>query len=196
MTEKDIVAEETNADAAAVEKRTDDGVDMQALLSEFEEGTSKPAASPPESSATPQVDLSKLKDQVKAELKSEQDNAQAIKSLVKTVRGEISPDVFSDEEIEDWLDGQAKRNPQLGQAWMQRSKNPAVWAKIESGLSNKFNGKFKNRIDPDATADRDAVAHAVRGASNKVAAEPAPDLSKMSDAELRKYTQDNWGFSV
>jgi len=57
-------------------------------------------------------------------------------------------------------------------------------------------GREIRPIDPEATADYEMVAQAVRGAGGKVAAEPAPDLSKMSDAELRKYTQDNYGFSV
>jgi hypothetical protein len=38
------------------------------------------------------------------------------------------------------------------------------------------------------------VAAAVRGASAPIMPEKAPDLSKMSDAELRRYTLENFGF--
>ena len=191
MSEKEAVVEETNAQVAEVEKRTEAEVPLEQLLAEFDQGTAQPV-SQPEPSA--KVDLSKIKDQVKAEIKAEQDNTQAIKNLVKSVRGEIPEDVLADDEIEDWLEGQAKRNQQLATAWMQRQKNPGAWAKVERGLSEKLNNKWKTRIDPDATADHAAVAQAVRGASTRVAAEPPPDLSRMSNAELARFTRDNYGF--
>ena len=194
MSDDKTVVEETNANPAEVEKRTDDVADLDTLLAQFDEGTKQPAVSPPEPVTT---DISKFKDQVKAEIIAEQQTASAVKNLVKSIRGEVPEDVLTDDEIQDWLEGQAKRNDQLRTAWMMRDKKPGDWKKIESGLSNRLNSKFgKSRIDPDATADREAVAQAVRGNSTKVAAEPPPDLSKMSNAELRKYTQDNWGFSI
>jgi hypothetical protein len=49
-------------------------------------------------------------------------------------------------------------------------------------------------IDETATADHDAVAAAVRGASGKAQPEPPPNFGNMSDAELRKYTKENFGF--
>jgi hypothetical protein len=49
-------------------------------------------------------------------------------------------------------------------------------------------------IDPDATAEHDAVAAAVRGSSGKASPEPPPNFGNMSDAELRRYTKQNYGF--
>jgi hypothetical protein len=49
-------------------------------------------------------------------------------------------------------------------------------------------------LDPIATAEHDAVAAAVRGASGKASPEPPPNFGAMSDAELRRFTKQNYGF--
>jgi DNA repair exonuclease SbcCD ATPase subunit len=49
-------------------------------------------------------------------------------------------------------------------------------------------------IDSDASADHDAVAAAVRGASGKASPDPPPNFGNMTDAQLRKYTKENFGF--
>ena len=54
--------------------------------------------------------------------------------------------------------------------------------------------KLPKPIDEDATQVHMDVAAAVRGASAPITPEPPPDLSKMSDAELRRYTLENFGF--
>lgn len=55
--------------------------------------------------------------------------------------------------------------------------------------------KAKSRppIDPDLTADRMAVVHAMGAAGGKVEPEPAPALGQLSDQELRNYTKQ-FGF--
>jgi hypothetical protein len=55
-------------------------------------------------------------------------------------------------------------------------------------------GRSHKPVDPDATADHDAVAAAVRGASGKASPEPPPNFGNMTDAELRRYTKTNFGF--
>jgi hypothetical protein len=49
-------------------------------------------------------------------------------------------------------------------------------------------------IDPEATAEHDAVAAAVRGQSGKAQPEPPPNFGNMSDKELSKYTREHFGF--
>jgi hypothetical protein len=49
-------------------------------------------------------------------------------------------------------------------------------------------------LDPYATADHDAVAAAVRGRSGTAPAEPPPNFGAMSDADLRRYTREHFGF--
>jgi hypothetical protein len=50
-------------------------------------------------------------------------------------------------------------------------------------------------VDETITADRAAIAHYMRSASQgKIAAEPAPAFSQMSEAEFKKHTRENYGF--
>jgi hypothetical protein len=55
-------------------------------------------------------------------------------------------------------------------------------------------GRAHHPIDEIATADHDAVAASVRGASGKAQPEPPPNLGQMSDKQLREYTRTNFGF--
>lgn len=191
MSEKETVAEETNAEVAAVEKRTDDVADLDTLLAEFDQGTKTP--SPPEPTKQPALD---------------EQSIASIRFLEQRVRQEdvskavsnIFRDIDWDDDLKQaWLVAQAGKNPAIEKAFDNRFSDPATWQKFEKSLAKevdkKYGGRF-SKVDEDATADHHAVAQAVRGASTKVAAEPPPDLSKMSDAELRKFTQENWGFST
>jgi hypothetical protein len=66
-----------------------------------------------------------------------------------------------------------------------------ILASAESAVIKKVRARAP--VDPDATADRAAVYHAVRGQSGPIPAEPPPDLANMTDQELRQYTKQ-FGF--
>jgi hypothetical protein len=55
-------------------------------------------------------------------------------------------------------------------------------------------GRAHRPVDPDATADHDAVAAAVRGSSGKASPEPPPNFGNMTDKELARFTKQNYGF--
>jgi len=186
----EAVAEETNANLAAVEKRTDDVADLDTLLAEFDQGTQKPAVSQPEPKQ-PAIDPATIERIKRVESRLLEED---INGAVKQVFGDmkVSPRV-----AKGWLDQVARENPAVAKAFLNKANDPATWNKFAKSLSKEAEKDFPvSKVDEEATADHAAVAQAVRGASTKVAAEPPPDLSKMSDAELRKFTQENWGFSV
>lgn len=194
MSEEKTVAEETNAPVAdaAVEKRTDDVADLDTLLAEFDQSTKKPADSPPEPKKPALDEQAVASINFLTERVRQEDVAKSVKN--------IFGDLDIDEDMKRaWLVAKAGQNPAIEQAFNNRFNDPGTWQKFEKSLAKevdkKYGSKF-SKVDEDATADHAAVAHAVRGASAKVAAEPPPDFSKMSDAELRRYTQENWGFSV
>jgi hypothetical protein len=54
---------------------------------------------------------------------------------------------------------------------------------------------LKPPLDPDASADRAAVAFAVREASSGDLPEPQVDLGKLSDVEFRKHLRDKYNIS-
>ena len=187
MSEDNTVAKETNADLAAVEKRTDDVADLDTLLAEFDQGT-KATPSPPEPTKQPALD-----DQTVASINYLKQRVQQedVSKAVSNIFGHLDLD---DEFKQAWLVAQATKNPAIEKAFENRFHDPKTWQTFEKSLAKevdkKYGAKF-SRVDEDATADHAAVAQAVRGASTKIAAEPAPDFSRMSDAELHKWKMEN-----
>jgi len=187
------VADTTNATPEAVtadtSARTDD---LDALLGQFEAGTQPQPE--PKPAAAPTDDVAKRVEQLErtlAETKFKSD----FEPVLKRIRGEIPAEVFSDEEITDWLDGKAKRNPALQTAYLNRNKNPAAWAKVEKTFNAELAKKFSRLPDPDATAERDAVAAAVRSASTKAPPEKPLSLSGLSNAEYNQKVKEQFGFN-
>ncbi len=192
MSEDKAVVKETNDPVldTAVEKRTDDVADLDTLLAEFDQGT-KPVVSQPETVKQPTIDPATIERIKRVESRLLEED---INGAVKQVFGDrnVSPRV-----AKGWLDQVARENPAIAKAFLNKAHDPATWNKFAKSLSKEVDKDFpESKVDEDATADHAAVAAAVRGASTKVAAEPPPDLSKMSDAELRKYTQDHFGYSI
>jgi hypothetical protein len=95
-----------------------------------------------------------------------------------------NPQAAAPQQVE-WL---TQHSRQLGLALnSQAILNRAVRDVIKRAESHK-------PLDETATADHDAVAASVRGASGKASPEPPPNFGNMSDAELRRYTKTNFGF--
>jgi hypothetical protein len=69
----------------------------------------------------------------------------------------------------------------------------AILRQARLGIINEAN-KLPPPIDVEQSQIRADVAFAMKGASAPITPEPPPDLSKMSDAELRRYTLENFGF--
>ena len=116
------------------------------------------------------------------------------KPTLERVRGELPKDVWSDEELSDWIDGRAKRDPKLQNAWLNRAANPKAWGAVEKALSAELSKKFQPRVDAQATEDVAAVAAAVRGASKQAPEERPPEFSRMSNGEYRKNIREKYGF--
>lgn len=187
---KQAVADETKGVAEptpAVDSAQ--GADLDALLSQYDEGT-KPVSPPEPKVETPTNDIvaTRLQKLEQRYLQEEVNKA-----------GE---EVFDGLEVsgrlrEAWLDKMAREKPAIARAFINKDNDPASWKRLIPALRLEARKDFPSamKVDPEATADRNAVAAAVRGASTKATAEPAPSLGKMSDAELRKYTMDNFGFA-
>jgi hypothetical protein len=195
------VVDTADAQAKPVADATDsarkDVDDLDSLLAEFDQGTKKPdtVSSPDPKPTLPDAlaqDVQALKSQ--AQEWAQEKNKRAIAETVDDIRGDVPKEVFDDEMVEAWLDAQARRDPRLAQAWLQREQNSQKWGKVKAELGRQLAKKAGSLPDRNATDDREAVAAAVRGASAKAAAEPAPNFGAMTDAELRKYNREHFGF--
>jgi hypothetical protein len=98
--------------------------------------------------------------------------------------------------VENWLLSAALQSPQLMQAWQARNHpqaGPRARKVIRGAVQRLYNEAQSSSIDPNATADRNAVIAWMRGASAVKVAEPPPKLGSMSDKEFQKFTEQ-FGF--
>lgn len=117
--------------------------------------------------------------------------------LVGTIRGDFTPEEVSDKFIGVWVNAEAEADQRLQIAWRDRDKDPAKFQRTVKALAQKFakeNARLRRR-DDEATATREAVAHAVRGGATKPPEGKAPDLGKMSDAEARAAVEKEYGYT-
>jgi hypothetical protein len=114
--------------------------------------------------------------------------------------------------IQQWAEGQARMALQLSnplarrmaqqniessmkQMWAQAFPDPATYRAnaaeyVRKAIDRMHKEARRPRIDLQATADHEAVAAAVRGAStNKIPAEPAPVWGELTDSQLNAFTK-------
>lgn len=185
------VVTETNASAkpdAAVESARPQGDDLDTLLKDYDTSTAKPDTSSAKPEQTPGAadDLKNTLEQVKGYVTQAQtlQFKADMKKTVDSVRGDLPSDIFDDDLVEAYLDGEARKDPRLAKAWTDRHANPKQFEKVVAGLQKAFSSKFSKLPNREATEDREAVTAAVRGASNRAPEEKAPDFTRMSDAEF------------
>lgn len=94
---------------------------------------------------------------------------------------DIEPEV-----LEAYIEGQARKNPDLQRAYVNRGNNPAAWAKVEARLAKDVAERFGVRVDRPVTEARDAIAAAVRGSSSTA---PKGDIS---DREIMEMDADEF----
>ena len=140
MTEpnKQPVAESTEAAASpaaevASAQNTEPSLDQ--ILSDFDRETAKSEPAPQPTPQPNAADSEALREVRALKLKFE------IEPILKRVRGDI-PDSISDEELLDLLDGRAKRDPALRNAYLNKDANPRKWAQVEKALSAEYSKKF------------------------------------------------------
>jgi hypothetical protein len=94
----------------------------------------------------------------------------------------------SEEFVQRWLISEAQTNPQLRDAFDKRYASPENQRRAEKLIKQSMQNlvtSARREPDPDATADRNAVAAAVRGAStNKIQERPAPRYGDMTDGDF------------
>ena len=124
---------ETAAQPAA-EAQGAQTVDMDSLLNEFDTATKAATPEPqPRTVANSKPSVEDLAARLAAfeRDKADSDFQKAFEPVLRNVRGEIPEQVISNAELTDLIDGKAKRDPRLQQAWLNRAQNPQAWSKIE-----------------------------------------------------------------
>jgi hypothetical protein len=179
----------------------DKGDELDALLSQFdaESKTEKtePDSKPGQKSGTDPDPVKNLADEV-AELRrreTDRQYKQDIRPVIEKLRGDIPTELYDDEDVQDWLDRQAKQDPRITRAWLNRHKDPVTFNKVVDGLGKKLSQRFAKLPDKSATEDREAVTAAVRGASHKAPEGKAPDYSKSGNHDFKKDVEERFGYT-
>lgn len=171
--------------APAVQDARDD--DLDTALKSFDDATKSKSPTPP----APTADVAKTDTDDVIRRVSELEKALAdrefqadIVPVIKTVRGDVPPEVYDDDDVRDWIDRQARNDPRLQQAWLNRKADPQGFSRVVKGLERKLAQKFEKLPDKAATEDVAAVTAAMRGTSTKAPPEKAPEYGKMSNNEF------------
>lgn len=166
------------------------GTELESFLSEYENGT-KPQTQPvQQQTAQPDPTKEALAEiqnwrQERAQEKHTKDLAEAVKS----VKGEFDVPEWA---VQGWIDQKARENKSIQDIWNNRENNPAALNRLLSSMKKEFAGlQKKGTVDQDATADRAAVAVAVRGASTQTPVSQPPKFGKMTNHEFNQYLREN-----
>jgi hypothetical protein len=136
--------------------------------------------------------------QVAEQINSER-NRQDFDRVIRTVKAELSDvlgDAFPDDTLKAMLLGAAHVDGRISEAFALRYHSPRQWENRLSGLMAKLRADLSRRPDPEATADRAAIAAAVLRGSNGPRPERAqPNLSSLSDAEYQRHVKEEHGYT-
>ena len=93
-----------------------------------------------------------------------------------------------------WLIAQASLDPELHHDWHNRYESADDMRRCQNTLRRtlrKLREEAKRMPDPEASADRNAVAASIMksGRSSVATEKPPPDLSRMSDQEFQKFKE-------
>lgn len=199
-TDKQAVAEKPDAQAKPAAEGADareQGDDLDTLLAKFDEKTEPKVGAPPK----PETKADKGNDPILQRLTelekrdAEREFQRDIQPVVQKVRGAVPVELYDDADIKDWIDRQAKADPRLTRAWLNRREDPATFDKVIGGLGRKLADKFSKIPDKQATEDREAVTAAVRGASTKAPEGKAPDYSNLSKEQFRERVEKDFGYT-
>jgi hypothetical protein len=185
--------------------------DLDALLAEYDSGT-KPAAPPAQQQSEPdipQLEHSRDFDALRANVDvlqrgqvgivshfERQRNVADFENVVKIGHQELKDEgiTVSQERIDRWLRAEAMLNPELRKAFDERYQSGAHQRRAEKVIRNvvqKMQQEIRSEPDPSLTADRMAVAAAVRGGGRYVpSGDKPPDYSNMTPQEFEKAKDD------
>lgn len=168
------------------------GDDLDAVLKEFDTETKPVADSKPEPKPGTDTRQVTQTDPALAEVQN-YIFRQDMGKLVEAVRGDLDPNIFDSDTVEAWIDGQARKDSRLTQAWLNRHNNPQQFERVKVELGKSFAKKFSKLPDRQVTDDVSAVTAAVRGASTRAPESKAPDFSKMSPSEFEAAKEKMFG---
>lgn len=193
---EDATLTETTPQAVEEEGSTGpDAPDLDTLLSEFDEGTTKPQETQPASDDVSKQ-LETLANEVKAIRSAEQsrNTETAVEQTVANVKAasEFLKD-FPSETVEAHIYRKAEKDSRFATAFMNRGSNPAAWKNVERAMAKEIEQLHSSVPNKDLTGDREAAQAAVSGMASTMPSDGLTDKEKlnMSPAEMRQWKDAN-----
>lgn len=196
-TDSAVVADKSPTDAASTQTPSQPD-DIDSLLKEFDAAVQ--AQQPIQASQTTQQrdtksdDLQELRQFQRAYVqdKAREELDKMVSKLQKDVPGLNNID---QEIISHYLNGRASNDQRLVNAFRNRNSNPSAWNKVLNSLGNELAGKIgASKSDAESAKvnhNRAAVADALGSASLADSKPKEADISKMSNAEFRKWEREH-----
>lgn len=177
--------------AAEVQSAQQNTSSLDELLSEYNTATTPQPAPQVAAPATPAPEwFTQAKSEIDAwrTQVAQERETKDFAGAIKEVKGDLDVPDFA---VRGWLSEIAEQNPKINEIWNNRQNDPKAAKKLLASLKNDFlkQGSKIKGVDPQATADREAVAAAVRGTSTKAPEPAAPKYGDMSDAEFNALVQ-------
>lgn len=193
MENEQAVVEQTDvAQEASTEGSNAQDLELDSLLQEYSDtGETEKTTTTQESNESSKVDkLISMFEQERS------DNARVaadkeLNSTVKSIKGDLGVD---EKFIKAYLNMKAEDDPRLAQAYLNKEKNPANWAKIERSLQGDLQKFVGGQPDKDLTDTREAVASSVLNSkSTSPNSNDKVDFSKMNDIDFDKFKKEQFG---
>lgn len=200
LNSEQTAVEQTDGAAQPAPEVKDDaqgvGDGFEADLAEFDQGTKeaskteqqKPADTKPQPMADDEI--ARISTRVRLQMEAERDEEQLYDDVLGDMKGKI------DRKFAKGFVAEAvKEDERLLKVFVNRRDNPDLYKRMVGKLHGEFTKPFRAQPDADATADRVAVAHAVRGHQGQAPESKAPDFSRMTDNEYREAVRKQYGFN-
>lgn len=181
MTEQTVAKPDEAAQQASDENGAQD--DLDSLLAEYDNSVETKPKAEVKSESQPDDPVRLYVERKMAEDADLEQKANR-EEVLKTVKDGMDI-AIDDRFIWGFISTAAAEDPRLEKAFLGRKQNPAAWNKVVKTLQADMKSALS--IDPGATADRQSVEAAIRGASNKAAPNDEPNLGTMSNADFETY---------
>jgi len=155
---------------------------LESLLSEYDADPS-----PAEPKEEPNDDIKFIAERLRAqEAKAEEERINAdINSAVNTITQSVEDLNVTPRVVEDFIHGEGRRDPRINEAFANRYSKPNDWKQVVNVIADKLRGQYQSQPDPQAAANRQAVAQSVRSASTN-----AP--TEVEQVNTKRFTAAQW----
>lgn len=199
MSETQTVVEEPNgqvmpppAEVSGVQtEESQDNIDLEALLSEWDNGEKQKAVEPVKEEVKTEPksddDVKAILEYVKSQKQRDDEVAERqikedYEKTVKSLKGDLP---VSEKVVDGYLRLRAAEDPRILSAYQQRHKNPEVWSRVEKAIQSEIRNELKALPDKASTDTRRQIADAIQSAQSTNDAISSKDTKDMSDNEFQ-----------